>query len=396
MKTLYLDQTAKLGGGEIALLPWLIESRAEGIVALFEDGPFRLALQQQGVDVHILDSGDLARVRRESSLLSGLGTIPAFLRLRKQVARLARSVDVVYANSMKSLLVAAVARRRGQPLVWHLRDILSDAHFSPSLRRLVVAVANRMVSAVIANSHATADAFVAAGGNPAKLTVVYDGVSETAFAPIGPAALDLLRHSIAPAGRPLIGVFSRISPWKGQDILLEALSAIPGADLVIVGDALFGEHQFADQLKRRASQPDLAGRVHFLGFRQDVPAIMQCVDIVAHTSVAPEPFGLVILEGMLAGKPVIASRGGGAIEIIGSPAAGILVTPRSVSELRDTIAALLADPVLATRMAHAGRTRAQQAFPLSATFDGISAVLRKLTPPAKTPQSTPSLLLDGD
>ena len=387
MKTLYLDQSGHLGGGEIALLPWLREARDTALVALFEDGPFRVALEQQGVPVTILIAGKIKKVRRESGLISSLAILPAYIRLSLQARKLARQVDVVYANSLKAFLVATLAKLPRQPLIWHLRDILSPEHFSPWLIRLSVAAGNFAASAIIVNSQATADAFIAAGGKRNKLTIVYDGIDPSAFAAVTPQAIAQARNDLAPTGRHLVGVFSRIAPWKGQDILLEAISTMPNVDAVIVGDALFGEEAFVDQLKARAAQPDLAGRIHFLGFRHDVPTLMKSVDIVAHTSISAEPFGLVILEGMLAEKPVIATRAGGAIEIMGNPQpgvpnAGFLVTPGSVLELRHALTILVEVPALAANLARAGRRQAERNFPLSAMFAGIEAVLATLDPNA--------------
>jgi glycosyltransferase involved in cell wall biosynthesis len=116
-----------------------------------------------------------------------------------------------------------------------------------------------------------------------------------------------------------------------------------------VGDALFGEQAYAATLHARAAQPDLAGRVHFLGFRSDIPALMCSMDIIAHTSTAPEPFGLVIVEAMLARRPVIATAAGGALEIVLRQQTGLLVAPGSIAELHDALSYILANPVEATR-----------------------------------------------
>ena len=100
--------------------------------------------------------------------------------------------------------------------------------------------------------------------------------------------------------RFVIGHFSRLSPWKGQHILLEALVHCP-ADVVaiLVGDALFGEQDYVQTLKAQVESLGLQNRVHFLGFRSDIVPLMHACDVVAHTSTAPEPFGRVIAEAML-------------------------------------------------------------------------------------------------
>ena len=375
MRILYVDQTGQLGGGELAILPWLRAHASDAEVVLFEDGPFRPLLEECGLPVHVLSLDNLKGVRRESGLGSMFTALPALASLRRRLAQLAGNFDLLYANSQKAFLLAALAKRRGQPLVWHLRDILTAEHFSPVLRKIAVFFGNRFASVIIANSHATAESFIAAGGRRDKIRVVHDGVSPEPFNNIAPDSIQALRQQISPSGRPLIGVFGRLSPWKGQDILLEAMSKLPQADVVLVGDALFGEGEYTEKLKKRAGQPDLAGRVHFLGFRRDIPELMKSMDVIVHSSTSAEPFGLVIVEGMLAGKPVIATRAGGAVEIMEDGVGGLLVLPGSVPELQEAIAYLLANPEAAAKLAIEGQARAEQVFSLEALFRGTSAVL---------------------
>ena len=127
----------------------------------------------------------------------------------------------------------------------------------------------------------------------------------------------------------------------------------PEVQVVLVGDALFGEDAYVERLKLRAAKPDLAGRVHFLGFQQDVPRLMRAMDVIVHCSTAPEPFGLVIVEGMLARRPVIASAAGGALEIM-TGESGLLVAPGDATALRSAITRLLENPELARRLAEEG------------------------------------------
>lgn len=376
MSVLYLDQTGQLGGGEIALLPWLERAGEDAMVILFEEGPFRTALEKRGVPVRVLTLDALNHIRRESGLSAILRLLPALWRTRARLSRLLRGFDVIYANSQKAFLLAALSRRRGQPLVWHLRDILTAAHFSPLLRRVAVLAGNHLASSIIANSQATADAFVASGGHAAKVTVVHDGVSSNSFDAIDPRFVQAQRAQLQTSGCLLVGVFSRLSPWKGQHIVLEAISQMPGVHVLIVGDALFGEDAYAARLRQRAQEPDLAGRVHFSGFRQDIPMLMRTVDIVIHSSTEAEPFGLVIVEGMLSGRPVIATRAGGAVEILRDHESGLLVTPGSISELKRALERIATHPEFALELAANGRQRALTEFSVDSMIAGIAKVLR--------------------
>jgi glycosyltransferase involved in cell wall biosynthesis len=347
---------------------------------LFEDGPFRPLLEELGIPVEILPLAGLKEVRRESGSLKLVSTLPALLNLRKRLAERALQADVLYANSQKAFFLAAFAKRAGQPLVWHLRDILTGDHFSPILRRLAVTAGNRFATAIIVNSKATADAFVAAGGCAEKLREVPDGVSARPFDEVDPDTVMRLRQELCPPGKITVGVFGRLAEWKGQHILLEAAVALPDVHICVVGDALFGEQLYAKTLQERASRADLSKRVTFLGFRRDIPALMKCMDIIAHTSTVAEPLGRVILEGMLARKPVIATRAGGAAEIVTDRKNGLLVTPGSVTELSSAIELLCSNRELAAELAAAGRRHAESAFSMEIMADRVRQVLQNLPP----------------
>lgn len=378
MNISYIDQTGQLGGGELSLLDWLRVAPQGASVVLFEDGPFRPLLEELGIPVEVLPLAGLKEVRRESGSLKLVSTFPALLSLRKRLANRALRADVLYANSQKAFFLAAFAKRSRQPLVWHLRDILTGDHFSPLLRRLAVTTGNRFATAIIVNSKATADAFIAAGGIAEKLREVPDGVSARPFDEVDPETVTHLRKELCPPGKTMVGVFGRLAEWKGQHILLEAAVGLPNVHICVVGDALFGEQLYAKSLRERAAKPDLSGRVTFLGFRRDIPALMKCMDIIAHTSTVAEPLGRVILEGMLARKPVIATRAGGAAEIVADRKNGILVTPGSTTELFNAIEMLCNNKELSAGLAAAGRLHAESAYSMEIMADRVRQVLQNL------------------
>jgi len=147
-----------------------------------------------------------------------------------------------------------------------------------------------------------------------------------------------------------------------------------------VGDALFeGDHAYATRLRRTVETNGLNDRVHFLGFREDVPALMKACDIIAHTSTTPEPFGRVIVEGMLAERPVIATQAGGALEILTEGKTGYLVPPSDAKALGRALDRLLHAPATASRMVTAAAQEAQHRFSLHAQIEGIDRVVNSVT-----------------
>ncbi len=380
MNLLYLDQTGQLGGAELSMFDLVTNIGIPGEIALFADGPFREMLERAGLTVNVLDAAQVAGVRREHRLGSVLNTIPSLLKLRRQVVALADSKDLIYANTQKAFVVAALAEMgRRSRVVWHLRDMLTANHFSPQLRRIVVSLANRCAAAVIANSKATRNAFIEAGGRLDRVSVVHNGISPLPFDSVSDIVVREGRLQLCkPANSFLIGVFGRLSPWKGQHVLLEALENLPeNVHGVLVGDALFGEQSYVDDLRRRATSERLRGRVHFLGFRKDIPALMKMMDVVVHTSVAPEPFGRVLVEGMLAERPVVATAAGGALEIIEDGRSGRLVPPGDAGRLAATLQQLQNDSEYLARIAAAGRKRAIEQFSMEAMVSGVKQVLEE-------------------
>jgi glycosyltransferase involved in cell wall biosynthesis len=372
-RILFLDHTAVLGGAELCLLDVAAYFREGSLVALMEDGPLREALERRGVRVMVLASGgSLRQVKRESAL-PGFAAVGAVLSAAREVARLARGFDVLYANSQKAFIVACVsAAFARRPVLWHLHDILDKRIFSRVNIGVDVFLANHVASRVIANSQATASALRANGGTRVPVDVVYNGIDLSVAD--GAAAADVLatRASFGAGAGKVLGLFGRLAPWKGQDVAIRALALLgpqhSDVHLVIVGDALFGEESYAAELRTLVASLGLGERVHFLGFRTDVPLLMRAVDVLVHTSTAPEPFGRVIAEGMLARRPVIATAGGGASEIVKAGVTAWQVPPNDPAGLAAAIREVLANPSRASDVAAAGRADAIARFTLSVTL----------------------------
>jgi glycosyltransferase involved in cell wall biosynthesis len=258
-----------------------------------------------------------------------------------------------------------------------LRDVLSADHFSATLRRIVVFLANWKARRVIANSVATGNAFAAVGGNADKISVAYPGIDETPFASISATTIAAIRAEIGAGDVPLIGVFGRLSLWKGQAVFIDAIARLPDAIGVIVGGPLFGHEKFAAELTERVAALGLEGRIRFLGFRNDIPALMTAMDIVVHSSIAAEPFGRVVVEGMLAGRPMVASAAGGVLEILEHSKTGWLYEPGSPDALAGTLRLVLENRAQAAAIAKAGQMHARDTFTVAATVKQIEDALRQ-------------------
>ena len=388
-RVLFIDHTAKLGGGEIFLLNLLPElaGHISPVVILLEDGPLRLELEQRNIEVHVFEvSADLVASRRDSlACLSkvivkrGLTSVNTAVQLSRLISSL--RVDIVHTNSLKACIIGGIASRLARkPLIWHIHDRISEEYLPKAIVKLIRVLIRVMPHAVIANSEATLGTLNLR--DTKQNVVVYPGAVVCESVP------DLLNGK---SNR--IGIIGRLSHWKGQHIFLEVAARVlqkhPNTEWVIVGSALFGEDEYCQQLKDRASRNDLAGHITFRGFQSDVVTEMCNLDIVMHCSILPEPFGQVITEAMALAKPVIASKAGGVLEIIEDKKSGILVEIGDIQGNVDAVTTLLEDGNTANYLGKMGRARVLEHFTIQKSANAALDLYKSISP--TTFQSTAAM-----
>ncbi|MEH2441140.1 glycosyltransferase family 4 protein [Nostoc sp.] len=375
MRIFFLDQSGKPGGAELCLIDIAKPYSHHALVGLFADGPFKDLLQQNHIPVEVLATQAIP-VRKESSLVQGLKSLGQLAPLITKVIKKAREYDLIYANTQKALVVGALASffsRR--PLVYHLHDILSTEHFSQTNLRIAINLANRFASLVIANSQASKIAFLQAGGRSDIIEVVYNGFDPKNYQ-TDESDISKLQEKLGLQGKFVVGHFSRLAPWKGQHILIDALAKCPQEVIaILVGDALFGEQDYVQKLHQQVAELGLENRVKFLGFRSDIPQLMAACNLVAHTSTSPEPFGRVIVEAMLCGKPVVAAKAGGVMELVEHGLNGFLVRPGEPQELAQVIITCLQETEITATIANNAKTTASRRFDVATINQQIAQLL---------------------
>ncbi len=377
MRVLAVDQSGVLGGAELSLLEVMKTLRGDNQAVLFDDGPFRIALEAVGLKVDVLDSAALGGISKDGGMKSA-GMVGGVMGLVRGTIERSRRSDVIYVNTQRAMVVGAIAgliTRR--PVVWHLRDIVSDEHFGKTQLSIIKWCTKLMLERVIANSTASAVALTALTRiKEERLDVVFNGISAVPFTELEDVEQGQLRARFGlPLNAFLVGSFSRLARWKGQHVLLEALLAAPKMHAVFVGAALFGEDAYEAELRAFVLEHGLADRVHFLGFQHDIAACMKAVDIVAHTSISPEPFGRVIIEGMLAKRPIVASRAGGVTDIVTDGENGILCTPGDVDALAQALTGLSSDTALRERLVTKGYANATERFGTERYVSSVEKIL---------------------
>lgn len=381
-RILFIDQSGQPGGAELCLADIAAHFRSRSRVLLLSPGPFEDRLRAGGVEVSLLEAPQrLAAIGKGAGIGDYLAALPALAGFLRQLRKEIRESDAVYLNTAKAVLYGVAAGiGLGRPSVFHLHDLLTLDHFSRLNIRLIIQAANR-TSGVIANSRATAAAFRAAGGR-VPVHVIPNGFDPQRFAPLPEEEILAARREFSAGASPVAAVFGRIARWKGQDLLLRAAAQIPDLKVWIVGAAFFtgDDHAYASELQALAATPELSGRVAFLGQREDVPRLMQAADVIVHTSVAPEPFGRVVAEGMLSRRPVVASRSGGPLEMIRDGETGWLFPPGDAAGLAGALQQVLALPDRGARTGGLASEEARKQYSLSTVLGQTDRVLSELLP----------------
>lgn len=370
MKVLYVDHTAQLSGGELALmrlLPALMDEITP-LVVLAEDGPLVERLRSLGARVEVLPlPSSTGQVRKEAlgdprvAMSRVFSVLRYSLRLRRLIAD--EGVKLVHTNSLKAGIYGCLAARLSRvPAVWHLRDRLAPDYLPRLPLLLTRAALTVLPSRVICNSAATLATIPATlrSGRKRRAVVVHSPVESVAA--VARVTDEASADASRAAGAFSVGLVGRFAPWKGQ---LEAVRAFAreempaDARLVLIGAPLFGEEGYAEQVRQEVSRLGLDARVDFVGFVDDVMGALSKLDVLLHASLVPEPFGQVIVEGMAAGLPVVATRGGGPSEIVTDGVDGLLYTAGDTAELASSIRRLREDDVLRGRLREAGLRRAR-------------------------------------
>ncbi len=285
--------------------------------------------------------------------------------------RLSAGFHVVHAHGLRAAWIAAFARSRTEAACIATAHNMPDLHGLPA--RVAARMALRRADVVIAVSHAVANQVASLGADRRRIHVIPNGV------PIGPrpdpSCIASNRRDLGlPPDAFVILAAGRLSPEKGFDVLVSAMPRIieeaPGAILAVVG-AGPAHSRLTAQIARLGLEPT----VRLVGFVPDVAPWLGAADVVVVPS-RSEGQGLVALEAMALGVPVVASRVGGLPEVVSNGVTGLLTMPDDPDALAEAVIALARDSELRTSLGWEGRKRAEDAFSIEAMLNRISALYR--------------------
>ena len=374
-KIVFLTSTASGYGGENALFDAIrkLPTEFEPIVVVPEQGPLLDALNNQGTRTRVIPFAVLHRMYfHPLRIFLYLGfALASFFRLRSLFKSL--RPQIIHTNNLLVLPGAFAARVLGIPHVWHVREIIEGHHIHPYLWRMWRWIVLTFSTKVICISTAVQQQF----GHSDKTIVIHDGVDTSVFRPKRSASKQDARRKRS----LVIGTVGRVEHRrKGQDIFIEAarvaLKTRKDLRFVIVGHEReeFGERERA--LHQMVKRYGLTEKIEFRGFvpREKMVDVMNELDVLVLCSKQPEGLGLVLLEAMACGKPVIAPAEGGPLDIIENGSNGILIPARDPERLAEAILYLADHPDQRKKLGKSGRKRVESAFRIEDTASKLASL----------------------
>ena len=337
------------GGGELMVLHLVQQGQGLGVewlVIFLQDGPMVEQIRELGVTALVVNAGRLREV-------------PQYLRAVQQIAGIARreKVELIFGWMNQGHLYGGIAAKlAGVPAAWYQIGLPLTPGWNDRMATRIPALG------ILTCSQAGADAQARLKPHY-PMPVVYPGVELERFDPeILPTPAEAKRQLRLPAQGPLIGIAGRLQRWKGIHVLIEALPRIlkthPDAQCVVVGGEHAPEPEYPAYLRERIDLLGLANKVMLVGLQSNVPLWMQAMDVIVHAS-DHEPFGIVVIEAMALGKPVVAGNTAGPTEVITDGVNGLLTPYGDADALASAVLRYLDDPEFAQQAGTAARVRAQ-------------------------------------
>lgn len=346
---LHLVETGGPGGAErmlVSLVESLDRRRYRSVVCLPRAGWLQSELEKRGVETIILPQRGVVDRR----WLSGV------LRLIRR-----RRVGLMHAHEFAMNTYGAIASvLTGTPLV----STVHGKNYYPERWRRRIAyrwVARRSVMVAVSED---LKRFLCRriGLGEREVVTLYNGIDCDAYRPLN-GARKALRSELGLDGQRVVGTIGNLYPVKGHRYLVEAAASVSAA----IPDATFliaGRGELIGTLQQAARALGVERRIRFLGYREDIPALLQAMDVFVLPSLS-EGLPLSLLEAMGAGKPVVATAVGGIPEVVVEGETGFLVPPKDSGALAERIRLLLTRAELAERLGRRARARVEERFSLA-------------------------------
>lgn len=332
---LFIHSSSELYGSDRSLLNTIKNLKKEKYniyVLLPTEGPLYDELLKLGY-VHVMID-ELAVLRRKNLTIQGIGKY--FIDLIKSIFKICQlikkyNIDIVDTNTSVVFSGAISAKIMHKISIWHIREIISSSFENFIFSLMLYMFSNK----IIANSNATKKNLKSFAQS--KVEVVHNAIE----------VLPTISRNYQKDNVIYVGMAGRINRWKGQKLFVDCAKLVvqnnPNVKFLIAGDVFKGEEFLKEELISYIYENNLENNVQLIGELKDMKEFYRNIDIFILPSIKPEPFGLVVLEAMSQGLPVIATNHGGPTEIISDGVSGYLVNYKDAREMAQKIEYLIDD-----------------------------------------------------
>jgi glycosyltransferase involved in cell wall biosynthesis len=356
----------RMGGADENLWTLLMgreRAQIDPHVLLLADGPYRKEMEAEGIPTTVVEPGRF----REPWKLAG-----AIARTTTLIREVQPDLCLSWLPRVQTVMApAATLAGKRDRIVYFERELPRNW-----INRAAVALPCRWVVASSASILAVTQAM-----RPHRDgTTVWPGIRPTSHT--APRVLAELRQRVGLRGRPVVGIAGRLLGWKGQDKLIDAAALLRARghdiDLLIVGSEAHGvEVGIETMLRARVAELGLEDRVFFTGHVDPAAPYIELMDVFVLASDG-EPFGIVLVEAMSLGLPVVAVGKYGPAEIVEDGVSGVLTQTNSPAHLADVIEALLRDERLRRRLGAGAYERYRSTFRQERMLDDLNRTLHGL------------------
>jgi glycosyltransferase involved in cell wall biosynthesis len=387
MKTiLVIHQSAELYGSDKTMLYFLSEldkTKYLPIIVLPFDGPLKIELEKNNIKVVI------APVLKLYRKMFTPKNIFKFIKEYYQGIKILNALnkeykfDLVYTHTLAALIGILFAKKRNIKHLWHVQEIIAKPKvFNFLFKKILSLDCNHKV---VYDSIATMNFWIENNLKLAeKSEAVWNGIETKNSKSFTDAELHEVRENyfFATNNEIVIALVGRINSWKGQQLLLQSFKTViekyKNIKLVYLGSAPPNQTIFETELRNKIKEYNLESNVILIPFQKEIEKFWNSIDIAVVPSTEPEPFGMVVIEAMLAKKPVIASNHGGPTEIVVGNETGILFEPNNHNSLSDALEKLIQDEQLRKIYGENGFKRVHNTFSLENHVNHFEKIFEEL------------------
>lgn len=378
-KILFVHSSSEMYGSDrclYELVKGIDKKQFTPVVVLPFEGELDKKLRELGVPVYIIDPWVLRKgVFHSTKFLLYLFKLPlSVFRLVRIIKK--EHISIVYSNTSVIIGAALSAFVTSKPHVYHVRELYDNYPLISAFYRHFLCVFS---SKVVAISKAVKSFLHLAC--PRKVEMVYDGIALERFNNIN-SQIPLRISEWKRNNYLVISNIGRVSLIKGQELFIDAavecIKHTPNLRFLIIGDVFKGNEHFMSHLLEKVNAKNMKDFIIFTGFRKDIDDFIMHTDMIVVSTVITEGLGQVVMEGMAAGKVVIAPDKGGPAELIEHGVDGILYTAGNRDALAQAILKMVGDPGLRNFIGQNARYKAEKQFGIQNNINAIEQIIREL------------------